>query len=235
MSKPRRIAFDARYINDRYHGIGRFAFRLLEALVAAAPEDTFIVYRGRTPDSRFNWPALTDRPNVESQPGPWPLYWPHEQLMWPQLLRRAAVDLIYTPYFVAPVISGVPAVITVMDLVFDRYPQYMPQSWTRPYYKVLMRRSIKHARHIVTLSQATAGDLQALYRVAAAKIKVIPAAVDPLFVPISDTAQLASLRGKYGWPVRSCWQSVRAGRTRTSAGLSRLMLESPARLTMTWC
>ena len=32
MTAIRTVAFDARYVNDKYHGIGRHAYNLLEAL-----------------------------------------------------------------------------------------------------------------------------------------------------------------------------------------------------------
>ena len=146
MSAPRRIAFDARYISDQYHGIGRYAFRLLEGMTTAAPEVTFIVFKGRGRDSRFDWATVEAQSNVEFCEGPWPLYWPHEQFIWPLLLRRARADIFYSPYFVAPLMSSCPAVITVHDLIFDRYPDYMPLSWSRPYYRRLMRWGIRRAR-----------------------------------------------------------------------------------------
>ena len=37
MTVIRTVAFDARYVNDRYHGIGRHAYNLLEALTRLDP------------------------------------------------------------------------------------------------------------------------------------------------------------------------------------------------------
>jgi len=135
MNAPKRIAFDARFINDRYHGIGRFAFRLLEAIVRMAAESTpkshMIIFTGKDADSRFDWESLLTvkgmtQPNVEIQLGPWPLYWPHEQILWPKLLRRSKVDLFYSPYFTAPILTNIPKIITIHDLIFLRYKNYYP-------------------------------------------------------------------------------------------------------------
>jgi glycosyltransferase involved in cell wall biosynthesis len=197
MSELRRVAVDARYLNDRYHGIGRFGFRLLEALVETAPQVTFVLFRGRAADGRFDWAALASRPNVETRPGPWPLYWPHEQLLWPGLLRRARADLFYSPYFVAPLLAAVPATITIHDLIFERYPEYMPQAWARPYYRQLMGRSLARASRVIVPSQATAADLRQIYRVPPAKIAVIPEAAEPAFRPLLDPEPLADLRRRY--------------------------------------
>ncbi|HHH42326.1 MAG TPA: glycosyltransferase family 1 protein [Chloroflexi bacterium] len=198
MTPPERIAFDARYINDRYHGIGRYAFRLLEAMVAAAPERTFIVFRGRGQDSRFDWSGLAARPNVELREGPWPLYWPHEQLLWPLLLRRSRADLFHTPYFAAPLLAPCPVVVTVHDLIFDRYPAYMPWGWARPYYRLLMAWGTRRAKRVIAVSQATAADLTHFYGTPPERIAVVPEGVDPGFAPPSDPDRRRALRWRYG-------------------------------------
>ena len=198
MEALERIAFDARYINDRYHGIGRYAFRLLEALVEAAPQYTFLVFRGRIQDTRFDWEALAARANVELWDGPWPLYGPQEQLHWPGLLRRSRADLYYSPYFVAPLLARCPAVVTVHDLIFDRYPRYMPHAWSWPYYKLLMALSVRRARRVVAVSGTTRADLLRYYRPPADKVVVAPEGAEAAFAPVSDRARLRQLRERYG-------------------------------------
>jgi len=198
MSAPKRIAFDARYINDQYHGIGRYAFRLLEGMVTAAQEATFIVFKGRGRDTRFDWATVEARPNVEFREGPWPLYWPHEQLIWPSLLRHVRADIFYSPYFVAPLMSSCPAVITVHDLIFDRYPDYMPWSWSRPYYRWLMRWGTRRARRIITVSLATARELACYYKVPQNKIAAISEGAATEFRRVTDQNGLQAIRDRYG-------------------------------------
>ncbi len=192
-----RIAFDARYINDRYHGIGRYAFRLLEAMVNVAPMHTFIVFRGQGRDSRFDWNALASRPNVELREGPWPLYWPHKQVLWPQILRRSRADVFHSPYLSVPLMAPCPVVLTVHDLIFERYPAYMPRAWMRSYYRLLMALGIRRARHIIAVSQATADDLVHFYPVPPEKVTVIPEGVEAGFGPPTDELRLWSLCHRY--------------------------------------
>jgi alpha-1,3-rhamnosyl/mannosyltransferase len=193
-----RVVFDARYVNDRYHGIGRYAFRLLEALVDAAPARPFVILRGRAPDGRFDWDALSRRANVTLAAGPWPLYWPHEQLLLAWQLRRLEAGIYHSPYFVAPLLARTPSLITVHDLIFDRYPAYMPQRWAFPYYRFLMKAGTRRARRIIAVSAATARDLAHFYGPAAAKVRVIGEAADPALQPVTDPAHLSRLRRGYG-------------------------------------
>jgi glycosyltransferase involved in cell wall biosynthesis len=192
-----RIAFDARYINDRYHGIGRYAFRLLEALTAAAPGLNFLVFTGNEADSRFDWGSLQKAPNVELMRGPWPLYSPQEQLAWPRILRKQRANLFHTPYFVLPGLAQVPMLNTVHDLIFDRYPEYMPSAWSRPYYRGLMHMGVRRARRILCVSRATAEDLVKYYPGAGGKTTVILEGVDPHFNPALDAAGMERMRQKY--------------------------------------
>lgn len=200
MGTPERIAFDARYVNDQYHGIGRYAFRLLEAMVAAAPDLTFIVYRGRGRDTRFKLDALSAQPNVEFRAAPWPLYWPHEQVIWPRLLRESRADVFHSPYFVAPLFATCPVIITVHDLIFDRYPEYMPWGWSRPYYAYygwLMRQGTRRAHRILAVSRATSSDLTRYYGVPPDKVMVIPAGADPSLSRVMDADRLREIRRRY--------------------------------------
>ena len=192
-----RIGFDARYISDRYHGIGRYAFRLLESLIAASPEFTFVIFRGNEPDSRFDWNPLAAWSNVEFQSGPGSLYWPHEQLIWLWLLHKNQIDLFHSPYFVAPLFATQPSIITVHDLIFDRYPNYMPMSWSRPYYRLLMKFSTRQAVRIVAVSRATAHDLQDFYPDLEHKIEIIPEGVETAFRPLDALKQSNKLRDRY--------------------------------------
>jgi glycosyltransferase involved in cell wall biosynthesis len=192
-----RIGFDARYINDRYHGIGRYAFRMLESLIAASPEHTFIIFRGNERDSRFEWNSLSAWSNVQFQPGPRPLYWPQEQLLWPWILHKNRIDVFHSPYFVAPLFTSLPSIITIHDLIFDRYPDYMPMAWSRPYYHLLMEMSVRRAQRIVAVSRATAHDLGQFYHVPDSKVEIIPEGVEPAFRPLSDPDQALALRARY--------------------------------------
>lgn len=193
----KRIAFDARYINDRYQGIGRYAFNLLKSLARLAPEITFVVFRGQAQDTRFNWDQITGLPNVELREGPWPLYLPQEQLKWPRLLNSARVTLFHSPYIIAPLLSDVPSLVTVHDLIFDRYPMYMPSAWSRPYYRAMMRLSTQHAHTVICVSEATARDLSEFYGTPRDKIAVIMEGVDAQFGSGLTKAQAQDLCERY--------------------------------------
>lgn len=197
MSAPHKVAFDGRFINDRYHGVGRYAFNLLEAMSRLAQDLHFVVFRGVQPDSRFDWERFEGRPNVTLRASPRPLYWPHEQLLWPLHLRGEAFDLFHSPFFTAPLLATVSTITTVHDLIFDRYPAYMPWAWARPYYRLLMSASLRKAERVVSVSQATARDLQTFYNTPPEKIVIVPEGVDGHFQPVDDPHRLQTFQATY--------------------------------------
>lgn len=195
-----RLGFDARYINDQYHGIGRYAFNLIETLSRLASSAHFTIFRGNGSDSRFDWRMLSRRDNVEFLPGPDRLYWPTEQIAWLKLLEREDIHIFHSPYFVAPLLArrSLRVVVTVHDLIFDRYPEYMPQAWARPYYRAMMKNSLRRANRIVAVSKATARDLVQYYPDADGKIAVIREGVQAEFEGNMDRVTAETVRNKYG-------------------------------------
>jgi glycosyltransferase involved in cell wall biosynthesis len=193
-----KIGFDARYIHDQYHGIGRYAYNTIEALTRIDPSREYVMFTGRGKESRFNLTQLAGRPNIKMVPGPWPLYWPQEQLKWPGLLKQHKIDLFHSPYIVVPALRrrNLPVLITIHDLIFDRYPHYMPSPWFRPLYQAHMRLGIQVSSKVICVSEATQRDLEKYYRVDRASM-VIPEGVDDGFSQTPNRNNLNVVKEKY--------------------------------------
>ncbi len=203
MTAIRTVAFDARYVNDRYHGIGRHAYNLLEALTRLDPERRYLAYYyPGYRNTRFNMEALGERANVELRPLGLPLYLPVEQLVWPTLLARKQVDLFHSPYVVLPLLTRIRSVMTVHDLIFEHHPEYRPRGYLQRFYRITMQSGIRRAERVLTVSEFTGHDIQAYYGVNHASIQVIGNAVDAAFQRENDPARLAAVRERYGLPER---------------------------------
>lgn len=199
----RTVAFDARYVNDRYHGIGRHAYNLLSTLTRLDPDRRYLAYyHPGYPNTRFNMEVLRERSNVALRPMRLSLYRPSEQLVWPVVLARARADLFHSPYVVLPVAARVKSVITVHDLIFERYPEYRPRGYLQKFYGPITRLSTKRADVVLTVSEFTRGEIQAHYRVDEIRVRVIGNGVDARFRPELDAARLAAVRERYKLPER---------------------------------
>jgi glycosyltransferase involved in cell wall biosynthesis len=201
MTAIRTVAFDARYVNDQYHGIGRHAYNLLDALTRLDPDRRYLAYyHPGYRNTRFNMETLRKRSNVELQPIRLPLYLPSEQLVWPILLARARADLFHSPYVVLPLLAPIRLIMTIHDLIFERYPEYRPRSHLQRFYHPITQLGTKRADLVLTVSESTSRDVQEYYHVNRASIHAIGNAVDPAFHREFDLARLAAVRKRYSLP-----------------------------------
>jgi glycosyltransferase involved in cell wall biosynthesis len=158
-----------------------------------------IVWNPDLPNSRFDLRNILAHPRVEGISYRVPLYRPQDQVRLPMLARRLRLDLFHVPYFAAPLLLPCPLVLTIHDLIFDRYPAYMPQRWARGYYRAMTTAGLRRARGVLAVSEATSRDLQAYYRLSPDAITVTPLAAEAAYRP-ADPTQVAVARRRYNLP-----------------------------------
>jgi glycosyltransferase involved in cell wall biosynthesis len=201
-ASPTTIGFDARFINDRYHGIGRHAFNLLEALTRLDQRRYVAYYCPSLTNTRFDLRMLATRPNVTLQAIDLPLYSPREQLFWPAQLAADGITLFHSPYVALPLLSSVPLLMTIHDVIFERFPEYMPHGALRHFYAAQTQLSVRRASGILTVSNATRIEAKQFYPKATSKMHVIGGAVDAGFHPERGPEALAEVRTRYALPER---------------------------------
>lgn len=195
-----RIGFDGRYIQDQYHGIGRYAFELLRCLVQLGTADQFVVFwNPGLANRRFDLPGLLSHPRVEGKVVRLPLYWPQEQILLPLLAAPLRLDVLHVPYFATPLLTPCPLVLTIHDLIFEQYREYMPQRWAYSYYRALTTLSLRRARAVFAVSAATRRGLQEHYRIPRRRVVVTPEAADPNYRPAAR-GRVTEVRRRYHLP-----------------------------------
>jgi glycosyltransferase involved in cell wall biosynthesis len=196
-----QVVFDGRYIQDRYHGIGRYAFHLLREAAASALGLRLGVLRDPSlPDTRFDWSEMLALPNVSVEEVRAPLFGAREQIALPRALASNRGALYHTPYFALPWLLPTRGLVTVHDCIFEHDPRYMPKRWARAYYGLLMSASLARARAVFVPSRATAADVRRFYRVRPGKMVITPEAADESFHPVEDDELLRTVREKYRLP-----------------------------------
>jgi glycosyltransferase involved in cell wall biosynthesis len=112
-------------------------------------------------------------------------------LAWyPGVLPRRAqrADVLHCPTYRGPLRTRVPLVLTVHDVAVFRYPEAFPP-WTRAYSRAVVPRVLRAARRVLAVSEFTAAELEAVLAVPREKIRVVPNAADPVFVPDGPSAE----------------------------------------------
>lgn len=187
-----RIAFDARLVYYSRAGIGQYMLRLLRALAALDPDDQFIVIQ-----SRKHPEPIIESPNFR-RVGFWtPPHNRFEQFVLPaELLLRVEADVLHSPDFIPPLHGPrMRTVITIHDLHFLIYPQFLTEESARYYGQI--DRAVQRAHHIIVPSNATKQDTIRLLGVPEAKITVIYEAANPLFHAMDREEALAKARARF--------------------------------------
>ncbi|MBI4494574.1 MAG: glycosyltransferase family 4 protein [Chloroflexi bacterium] len=168
------VALDLRLIGYAWGGTAQYGLQLATALADRYPAARLTVLRSRRAPS-----PLLDRPNVHEALALTPPHHRWEQTLLPLELLRVEADLLHSVDAIPPFRRRCPAVITVGDLGFLRYPETVTAASAAYYGQV--GRAVHSAEHILTYSESSAEDLRSRLEVPSEKITVAPLAADPSY------------------------------------------------------
>jgi len=104
-----------------------------------------------------------------------------EQVRLPVAMGRSQLDLMHFMSLYVPLISPVPSVITIHDVIHLRYPQYF-KSKVRSYYATVVRLACARAKRVITDDERTIDDLERYLKVDRSKVRVIPLGIAERFL-----------------------------------------------------
>lgn len=207
-SSKLHVGIDATtWSNDR--GFGRFTREFITALAAR--------------DSRFRYTLVFDQPPSPDWPVPEgvgiitagadqnlneaavgdssrsPAY------LWKmgQIVRRAKFDLFYYPavYSYFPLLSRVPKIVCYHDTTAERIPHLLfPTKMNHRLWQIKTWLAKQQTTRAMTVSQASARDMEVYLGFSRDKIDLVTEAADPMFHPVTDPAVTAAARARYGIP-----------------------------------
>lgn len=177
------IGFDAKRYFHNSTGLGNYSRTLVNGLARMYPQHQYSLYNPK-PSGAYTIPETAAV--QEMQPRDWlgkmlPSVWRSRGVVAD--LKQQGVDIYHGLSHEIPVgihRSGVRSVVTLHDLIFERYPK---QYGT---YEVYMHRkkiqyACTHADRVIAISRQTAEDLQNIYKVPSEKIRVCYQSCDPVF------------------------------------------------------
>ncbi|MGC4001077.1 MAG: glycosyltransferase family 1 protein [Anaeromyxobacter sp.] len=192
-----RLGFDAKRVFHNATGLGNYARDVLRILSAHAPGHAYLAYnprRGRIP---FAAAGVEER----RPSGAWALVPP----AWRQLglVRDLVADRVEVFHGLSNELpsglqrSGVAGVVTIHDLIFERYPHlYRPAD--RRIYRWKFRSAAKRARRVVAISEQTRQDLIERYGIPAERIVVVYQGCNAAFRAEVPPERLAAAAARHG-------------------------------------
>jgi alpha-1,3-rhamnosyl/mannosyltransferase len=200
MARPLRVAIDLRPLAlDSGGGVGLLVAQIVEELSARDVAFTGIsdhpLPAGRIEPAIPTWTAAGSGGRIR---------W--ESLVLPGVLRGLdpAPDLFHATWnHGVPAGLPFPSLLSLHDLIPWRSPRFVP--WPRPawlhraLYRRAVRSSARAAARVVTLSEASRGEIESTLPETRGRIEVIPCAVPRWFAPPSAEA-IAVQQARFGGP-----------------------------------
>jgi len=158
-----RLAIDARELEGKRTGVGRYLAGLLRGLAEVAPEIDLTLY------TRAPLPEELPGRHIALPAGSGTIW---QELYLPRALARRPPDLFLGPgYSVPPTV--VPSIVVLHDLSFERYPEAFPakERWRR---RVLARLGAARASRILCDTKTVAEEIRYVYRPSAPVTAISP-------------------------------------------------------------
>ncbi|MFM7671269.1 MAG: glycosyltransferase family 4 protein [Bacteroidota bacterium] len=203
-----RIGFDAKRAFHNSTGLGHYSRTLIRSLADTFPEHSYGLFN---PSISQNFPLPWDgidrnqiqeiRPNRMLDrffSSAWRSSWVKKDLL------RYKIDLFHGLSHEIPrgiERTGIRTVVTIHDLIFERYPdQYNPIDVR--IYRNKFRHACEKADRIIAISEQTKRDIVSFYKIPARKIKVCYQSCNPLFFRQVPDAEKQRIRERYQLPER---------------------------------
>ena len=191
-----RIGIDARKLKD--FGIGAYIANLLES-IARRPEAQRYRFRVYIQSAdREAVPPLPENFEIVSEDAPG--YSIAELTHFAWRLLRDRLDLFHATHYVIPPLYRARAVVTIHDIIHILYPQFLPSRAALLYARVMIRRALRRADRIITVSYNSKRDLVDYFGIAPARVDVIYNGVADRFHPGVTRAERDRVAARYGLP-----------------------------------
>jgi len=202
----KRIGIDARVIERRMSGIGRYLLGLLEHLLKIDKKNQYFLfcYKDLPKFKKIGYNIIATGKTLPLPQKIYNLYWLN--FILPSLLKKYKIDIFFSPNPYLPY-GKIPsrAVFTIHDLAHKIEKKYKDFIYRIFYLNFLSERSARRADLILTVSENSKKDILKYYAnlVSKDKVKVIyPAADEKFKVRELTIEQIKNLREKYNLPER---------------------------------
>jgi len=198
-----KIGFDGKRAANNLTGLGNYSRSLIKHLAFFFPQNRYFVYTPKIKAAAQISSFLSSSENIIARlPSPNGLFW--RTLGIKKQLLDDDIELFHGLSHEIPVNlkrSRIPALVTVHDLIFLRFPQYF-NIIDRWIYQLKCGYACKHADRIIAISECTKRDIITYFKTDPGKIDVIYQSCDDSFKTDIDPEKKDTVRKKFSLPFK---------------------------------
>ncbi len=191
--KPTRIGIDFHVAGGIYQGVRTYLTNLMQGVLEIENEFEYFVYTNN-PAEIANGGSGHGNLTLKGLPS----RWGRVNLFagFPACAYRDRLSLFHSQY-VLPVHLPCKSVLTIHDILFERYPQFFPK-FHGGLMKYFVPVSAKRANRIISVSEFTKREICDYYNIAEDKVTVIYEGASDVFAPARDRDLILGKLKKYG-------------------------------------
>lgn len=191
-----RIAINTRFLlNRKMEGFGWYTYEVVKRLVEKHPEHEFILFFDRKFDEKFIFGQNVTPVILHPQARHPFLFYLWFEISVKRALKKYKADIFFSPDGYLSLGSSIPQIPVIHDINFEHNPQDIP--WLmRKYLRFYFPKFARKAKHIITVSNYSAKDIQETYSIPKEKISAIWNGASDVFQPVSDELKI-EIREKY--------------------------------------
>ena len=197
------IGFDAKRAFHNSTGLGHYSRTLIRLLTEFYPEHQYYLFNPKK-SSRYQ---LQGKNIHEITPSSFPsvIFSAAWRSSWvKQDLKKNGIDLYHGLSHEIPVgidKTGIRSVVTIHDLIHERYPQqYNP--FDVKIYSGKFRYACQHADKVIAISKQTKQDIIDFYKIPEEKIEVVIQSCSPAFSVMASEEEKKRIAAKYDLPAQ---------------------------------
>lgn len=198
-----RIGIDARLLERKMTGVGRYLLNILKHIPEYDYQNDYYLFSyGELPQYERDKIKSVSTINVTPKGILQKIISPFWlTFILPQYLKKYNIDLYFSPNHFLPLKKIKAKSIIVVHDIFHRVNKDYHPFYYRQYVDFFLPRAIKNSELIITISESSQKDIIKFYNIPEEKIKVIYPAADEIFQPKKvTTEEKEKYRKKYNLP-----------------------------------
>jgi len=194
------IGYESKRIFENESGLGNYGRNLINILTTYYPQNKYKLFAPKI-TNLYTPPESVEV--ITPQTGFWRYFSSYWRLHRSHLqIYKSGADIFHGLSHVLPSRikkTGIPAVLTIHDLIFLRFPEFFKKV-DREMYEYITRNSCNRADKIIAISAQTKNDLIHYFNIEPAKIEVVYQTLNNLFLERVSSESKSIIRTKFNLP-----------------------------------